>query len=747
MRQPVRFVRFATLCLVLCFALAGPVPAARIAGASLCPEFQNVPGRQTWIRDTPIPSLTFSTTQPEPSSTLFYDVKGLPRGLTPWAWPTNTKVGGISRLDFAVSGTPEAAGSGTVTVEASAFNNNIPNSPIYTSQISFDYTVLDNGSPRLTGIPAAQVWERGVQAARIGGIRIEKGTGGNILGVAVRGLPPGLNAALHPDPSGVTGGVGRVDVEIDGTPSATTASGRIRIEATAANGTVSVEHFSYRMQDIGDASIRGVPTSMQEWAPGEPVAPLTIVVDKNADDIAGAEITGLPTGIAAISTDGRPTQITFVISGDPAAEMSGTAGTVEIAAHTTAGGASYASFGYAVAPKGVPAFSGLPGEIQRWRAGEPIVPVALRIRSRHGQRIVSSDVFAVPAGLSRSVAHVSSMDVWIALEGTPRAAGQGAIEVTAGTENGMSAAESFRYEIFGDGGSGGGTPAPRPPGENETPEALVPIGDLIRAFNDAGGAGDGSTLTPALRLPSGIAQGSPVTHVRSGDAAFEPRTAPNPGGAGGNPPGVLLPGFVHASGSFSASIGLGEDASGDMLALSYEMRLSGKEPFAAWPGLDESGRLALLDALDARLVYEYGPDAVTGQAQQASKLSGASGVLSVLAGRDGVLSWREAAAAGVVRFTNTGLVLQYAVTDREAEPFAGGGFMIIPDGRRDGRLSDPVWLLIRQETGPETPEEPASKGGGGCGGLPGASGAWGALGLPVAATGAACALRKRRKAG
>ncbi len=204
-------------------------------------------------------------------------------------------------------------------------------------------------------------------------------------------------------------------------------------------------------------------------------------------------------------------------------------------------------------------------------------------------------------------------------------------------------------------GSGGGPVAP----PSDTAQNLS---TLLSTLNAA--LNPGASVTGLSSVPSGV--GTPITKAVLSNAAFAKKDAPT----------AAFPGHTVLTPSFSSSVTLGGDTTGNVLALKCTINMNTLPGFESWGTLTEARRAALLDSLKVIFAYEY-----------------ADKTWKTLVGAGGIISWADALKAGIVAFTATGLSLNYAVTDAAGDPAASGDVLVIPDGTKDSKIVDPVWLL------------------------------------------------------
>lgn len=216
---------------------------------------------------------------------------------------------------------------------------------------------------------------------------------------------------------------------------------------------------------------------------------------------------------------------------------------------------------------------------------------------------------------------------------------------------------------------------PDEPGDGETPQVISLTDALGRLNVELASSVSVSAITPSAAtmalIANTVSDPTPITTVpRDSFAAKTYPDSPLPNGAN-----ALAP-------TFSSNIPLGSSSGtvGNMLAL--KMGVSpGSDLIEAseWRLLSGTQRVALLETYDAYVAYEYVSPATPGFAR--------------LVGLNGAISWNEAVSAGIVKFDADGGALNYVVVDSEGAPFAAGSVLVVPDGKTDGSIVDPVWLL------------------------------------------------------
>ena len=199
------------------------------------------------------------------------------------------------------------------------------------------------------------------------------------------------------------------------------------------------------------------------------------------------------------------------------------------------------------------------------------------------------------------------------------------------------------------------------PDPDPTPTTLQSLSTLLMPLNTAISP---SSVTPLTTIPKAV--GAPIARTYSKNASFNKKTSPT----------TPLTGYTPLTPSFTSSVTLGSGTTGDTLALKYSVDVSSQAGFENWNNLSDNEKIALLNNLNVIFAYEYN-----------------DGTWKTLTGEGGVLSWSAAFSAGIVSLTDTGIVLNYAVTDATGDPSANGSVMVIPDGVKDNKIIDPVWLM------------------------------------------------------
>lgn len=130
--------------------------------------------------------------------------------------------------------------------------------------------------------------------------------------------------------------------------------------------------------------------------------------------------------------------------------------------------------------------------------------------------------------------------------------------------------------------------------------------------------------------------------------------------------------------------------SGDAVAMEYSLNTANMseqsipEALKNWAAKSDDAKIAALDN-GFEMIYEY------------EKHSGGL-QYSKLIGRDALISWADAVAAGIVSIEGSNIDVRYAVTDGDAKPYFDKTtkFLIVPDGAADDALIDPIWLMQRR---------------------------------------------------
>jgi hypothetical protein len=249
-------------------------------------------------------------------------------------------------------------------------------------------------------------------------------------------------------------------------------------------------------------------------------------------------------------------------------------------------------------------------------------------------------------------------------------------------------------------GEPGGPYIPVTPDDPDEPEPLddmSPISEIIE------------TLNGSLRgVRAGIAMGVSdcVENVRRPDVIFIPRDAP----------AAVMDGCINLRDSFEMIISLDKNSAADSLGLTLFIDIAGIDGFERWRSIVPFNRADMLSGMGVKLIYEF-----------VDCQPGGEGFLTLVGG-GGALSWHEAVDAGVVSLSKDGITLNYVVKDAAGELSVVGSALVIPDGRRDFRLEDPVWLIC-----PEVPSKRPDEHSAGSGGCGASSAAWAAGSVAAAA--------------
>jgi hypothetical protein len=215
---------------------------------------------------------------------------------------------------------------------------------------------------------------------------------------------------------------------------------------------------------------------------------------------------------------------------------------------------------------------------------------------------------------------------------------------------------------------------------------MYPISEMIEALN-GGLRGIRAEAAPSL------GSGGCVEEARGPDVIFIPRDAP----------AAAIDGYFNLRGSFEMIISLDKSSSADSLGLTLFIGVAGIDGFERWGSVVPFDRAEMLSGMDVRLIYEFMSGSPGGEA------------FLTLVGDGGALSWREAVDAGVVVLSKDGITLNYIVKDAVGDLRVAGSALVIPDGRRDFRLEDPVWLICPSSPSEQRPDGRGGDDGGGCG--------------------------------
>ncbi|MDL2264719.1 hypothetical protein LJC31_08720, partial [Synergistaceae bacterium OttesenSCG-928-I11] len=148
-------------------------------------------------------------------------------------------------------------------------------------------------------------------------------------------------------------------------------------------------------------------------------------------------------------------------------------------------------------------------------------------------------------------------------------------------------------------------------------------------------------------------------------------------------------GMIPLAGSLRIDVPAAAD---DALALTYTVTTAklteSDKTFDGIAALSPDRQMERMNTLDAgglRAIYEY--------------VDNASGTATVtLIGMDGIdrdgapLTWARALSADIVRFEDDKLKINYVVTNAAGAPTTVANFIVIPDGRADDRIKDPLWI-------------------------------------------------------
>lgn len=213
------------------------------------------------------------------------------------------------------------------------------------------------------------------------------------------------------------------------------------------------------------------------------------------------------------------------------------------------------------------------------------------------------------------------------------------------------------------------------PGDGDSTPTPTPLPTSLAALNKklSGVAASTPTAAPAdaltiIKNKEGLSSATRITETTG--ATFAGTTEPKLALTDGQSPAI------GQSARISVPVGDSSGTNGNILVLTLTIAVDGLAGFEGWAILTDDQRITLLNNAGLTLAYEY-PDG-----------------WATLVGADGVLSWAEAVKAGIVSFTDTSIVFHYATFDSSGTaPYAAANVMALPDGTKDGRIVDPVWLL------------------------------------------------------
>jgi hypothetical protein len=109
--------------------------------------------------------------------------------------------------------------------------------------------------------------------------------------------------------------------------------------------------------------------------------------------------------------------------------------------------------------------------------------------------------------------------------------------------------------------------------------------------------------------------------------------------------------------------------------------------------LSGTDRAALLEEMGMLFANEYKDEDV-------------AGTWGEMVGVHCGVAWEDAMNSGIVKFSGDSVTLYYIVTDSVGAPYPAGDFMVVPDGKKNGWIVDPIWLLKENSA-------PGGSGGGG----------------------------------
>ena len=408
----------------------------------LMPTFgSTVPGKQ-WLRQAAIATFTV------PAATggdapLSYSATGLPAGVS-------------MSSARAVSGTPNALGSGTATVTVTDKDGD-------TDTVSFDWLVYQMIDPPLS--PPHKKW---LKDQRITGFTLPGASGGVApLSYSISGLPAGLSMSSSR--------------RVSGTPTAN-GSGTAIVTITDANSDTDTVSFTWNVETDTEPSFGSASVSAKRWEPNSAISRFTVPGATGGNSPLSYTVRGLPAGVA-MSSSRR-------VSGTPTATGTGTA---IVTVTDFDGDTDTLRFGWRVASANrTPSFNGVTVAAKAWAPNRAIAAFTIPAASG-GDGTVTYAATGLPGGVSMSSLRVVS--------GTPTAAGTGTATVTARDRDGDTGTLRFTWTVAAD-------LKPAFAAATLTKRDWTE-GQAVTAFTvSAATGGDGLLTYTATGLPSGVSMAS-----------------------------------------------------------------------------------------------------------------------------------------------------------------------------------------------------------------------------------------------
>lgn len=147
-------------------------------------------------------------------------------------------------------------------------------------------------------------------------------------------------------------------------------------------------------------------------------------------------------------------------------------------------------------------------------------------------------------------------------------------------------------------------------------------------------------------------------------------------------------GYKVLASSFAADVDLGSGTVGDALALTFTVDTDVINGLERWKLMSDAEKIAHLDAQNIVFAYEY-----------------ADGRVVPVIGRGGAHSWSDALKQDIASFIRNEIAVNYAIADAVEKPYMCGNVLVIPDGKKNQKVTGAVWFM--QSDGSE-------KGGSGC---------------------------------